>query len=480
MSSLCFAILFLLNVQTIRQDTVIFSPSVEGDTGFGIAIDMERDYVLVGTRGEAAYLFERDEKMWSEGQRLAASDGKPGDGFGSTVSISGDYMVVGAPGYDTNLAANVGAVYVYHRNGAHWVEEAKLIASDATPDKQFGRSIALDGSRLLVGSSGKAYLFEKNESTEWLETSQITPGGYPGVTGFGYNVALRQNRLAIASFTSDDILFSFKSNAYVYELENGVWNRKAIISAGNGSGPTPLSFSDNYLVYGTQGWPSSDPVPGHCGIIRQNGNSWDYEVRLGGGFKPNSFCISLSIDEHRIVVGSPSEKMDDVLVGAAYIYDQVGDEWVLTNEFRPQGGAEQSRYRFGEAVAVQGDYVVVGAPGLRNKGGYTPPAYDGSGNVYLFELKSVEVIPNQFRLYQSFPNPFNESTTIRFDLARDQWVFLDIFDSLGRRVKQIINEHLNAGSHSVSFSGSGLSSGVYVYRLRAGDLVATRRLILIQ
>lgn len=89
-------------------------------------------------------------------------------------------------------------------------------------------------------------------------------------------------------------------------------------------------------------------------------------------------------------------------------------------------------------------------------------------------------VPDAFGLEQNFPNPFNPVTTIRFSLARTVDVNLAVYDVLGRRVTLLVNERKNAGVYEVNFDASRLSSGVYLYRLQAGEYVATKKLLLLR
>jgi polyhydroxybutyrate depolymerase len=88
--------------------------------------------------------------------------------------------------------------------------------------------------------------------------------------------------------------------------------------------------------------------------------------------------------------------------------------------------------------------------------------------------------PREFLLFQNYPNPFNPSTTIKFELPRASQVGLTVCDILGREVSVLLNERKNAGSYEVKFDGQNLSSGVYFYRLRAGDVTQTKRLLLLK
>ncbi|UCC78698.1 MAG: T9SS type A sorting domain-containing protein, partial [Candidatus Zixiibacteriota bacterium] len=88
--------------------------------------------------------------------------------------------------------------------------------------------------------------------------------------------------------------------------------------------------------------------------------------------------------------------------------------------------------------------------------------------------------PDRFMLLQNYPNPFNAQTTIRFVLPQSQNVQLTIYDLLGRRVEVIIDEYMQAGVHTVTFDASKLSSSVYLYRLEAGDVIDTKRMVLLK
>ncbi len=91
-----------------------------------------------------------------------------------------------------------------------------------------------------------------------------------------------------------------------------------------------------------------------------------------------------------------------------------------------------------------------------------------------------EQLPAGFALGQNYPNPFNPSTTIRYQLSQSSLVLLTVFDILGREVAQLVQERQEAGTHSVTFDGSGLPSGVYIYRLQADHRVQTMKMMLMK
>jgi hypothetical protein len=95
-------------------------------------------------------------------------------------------------------------------------------------------------------------------------------------------------------------------------------------------------------------------------------------------------------------------------------------------------------------------------------------------------INQPEVVPGTFSLSQNYPNPFNPSTTIRYGLPQRQQVLLTLFNTLGQRVATLVREEKEAGYHEVKFDATGLSSGVYFYRLQAGNYVATKKLLLLR
>lgn len=92
----------------------------------------------------------------------------------------------------------------------------------------------------------------------------------------------------------------------------------------------------------------------------------------------------------------------------------------------------------------------------------------------------LELVVDEFALYQNYPNPFNPSTSIQFSLPQASEVTLKVFDVTGREIVDLVSGRISAGQHSVTFNASRLSSGVYIYRLEAGEFIQTKRMLLIK
>ena len=101
-----------------------------------------------------------------------------------------------------------------------------------------------------------------------------------------------------------------------------------------------------------------------------------------------------------------------------------------------------------------------------------------SGNISA--INSNKILPNQFALFQNYPNPFNPSTIISYEIPKHSFVTLKIFDILGREIATLVNEEKQIGKYSLKFDASNLSSGIYFYRITAGNFSSVKKMILIK
>ena len=109
----------------------------------------------------------------------------------------------------------------------------------------------------------------------------------------------------------------------------------------------------------------------------------------------------------------------------------------------------------------------------------------GNSNETQLSLKDFNVTPENFALYQNFPNPFNPNTSIRFDISKDALVNIVIHDMMGRLIKTLVNSPLTVGFKSVKWNGTNnknefVAGGVYIYTLQAGDFRTTKKMILLK
>ena len=111
----------------------------------------------------------------------------------------------------------------------------------------------------------------------------------------------------------------------------------------------------------------------------------------------------------------------------------------------------------------------------------TPAQWLGSYQLCMEGINhQTQELPKNFKLYNNYPNPFNPTTTIKFDLPKKSYVQMIIYDILGKTVSTLVDENREAGSYEVEWNGSNYSSGTYFYKLSAGDFVDVKRMILLK
>jgi hypothetical protein len=122
-----------------------------------------------------------------------------------------------------------------------------------------------------------------------------------------------------------------------------------------------------------------------------------------------------------------------------------------------------------ETIAVIPQFFVVQGGKLQVVSGATPVSV----------AAEIPIIPDEFIVHQNFPNPFNPTTTIQFDIPVEGFVTLRVVDVLGNEIAVLVKEEKPMGKYEVEFDASNLSSGVYFYRLQAGDFIDTKKMVLI-
>ena len=150
------------------------------------------------------------------------------DFYGRSVSIDGDYAVVGSNTYD-----NIGCAYVLHYDGTNWSQIAILNSSDGTEDDYFGYSVSISGNNIVVGAyqdddnginSGSAYVFTKPSGgwVDTIETAKLTASDGSAYDYFGYAVSISGDNIVIGAYYDDDNGTS-SGSAYVFAKPSGDW-----------------------------------------------------------------------------------------------------------------------------------------------------------------------------------------------------------------------------------------------------------------
>ena len=207
------AYVYRFNGSTWVQEKKLTASDAADNDWFGFSVCLSGDVAVVGAQSAdcaagagcgAAYLYRFNSSEWVEEQKLTASDAAEVDFFGWSVSITRDVAVVGAPLDDCAAGAFCGAAYVYRFNGLAWIEEQKLIASDAG-NNEFGRSVSASGNVAIVGAPdsgcaagafcGAAYVFRFNGST-WVEEQKLTASDANWSDLYGSQVSIIGNHHA--------------------------------------------------------------------------------------------------------------------------------------------------------------------------------------------------------------------------------------------------------------------------------------------
>ena len=314
----------------IQQAKLLASDAASSDR-FGVSVAISGDVVVIGAFGDdsysgSAYVFEREQGGgWSFVAKLTALDAASYDGFGWSVAISGDTVVVGANGDD----ANTGSAYLFERNQGgsnNWGLVAKLTALDADIYDFFGKSVAISGDVVIVGAdgnsdhglySGSAYLFERDQggSNNWGQVKKLTALDAAGGDQFGESVAINGGVIVVGAY-SNDAHGSGSGAAYLFERDQGGTNNwgqvKKLTPLDAASGDyfgKSVAISGDMVVVGADGNDDHGHRTGSAYLFERNQggtNNWEQVKKLTAldADSNDLFGYSVAISGHTVVVGA--------------------------------------------------------------------------------------------------------------------------------------------------------------------------------
>ena len=229
---------------TEQQKLLASDPANSDLLGYSVALSADGNTALIGAVLEdtspnsdngAAYVFTRTAGVWTQQQKLLASDAASNEEFGISVALSadGNTALIGADKEDTSPNTNNGATYVFTRSGSTWTQQQKLLASDAASNDNFGKSVALsaDGDTALISAenedtspntnNGAVYIFTRSGTT-WTEQQKLLASDAAGGDGFGDSVALSAdgNTALIGAAAEDTSPNTNNGAVYIYALGN--------------------------------------------------------------------------------------------------------------------------------------------------------------------------------------------------------------------------------------------------------------------
>jgi hypothetical protein len=251
------AYVFTRTAGTWTQQQKLTASNAASTDYFGRSVSLSSDGLtaIIGAYEEdtspntdngAAYVFTLSAGVWSEQQKLTASDAASSDEFGYSVSLSsdGNTAIVGSYLEETSPNVNQGAAYVFTRTAGVWTEQQKLVASDAASSDWFGISVALssDGNTAIIGAefedtspnsgNGAAYVFTRTAGT-WTQQQKLTASDAASDDRFGSSVALSSdgNTAIIIANLEDTSPNTENGAAYVFTRTAGTWTQQAKLLA---------------------------------------------------------------------------------------------------------------------------------------------------------------------------------------------------------------------------------------------------------
>jgi hypothetical protein len=208
----------------------------------------------------------RSGSSWTQQTKITASDGLANDNFGGSVAISGDYVLVGAESDDIGSNTSQGSAYVFVRLGTSWTQQAKLTASDGATNDNFGISVSISGDYAVVGAEsddigenlnqGSAYVFVRS-GTSWTQQAKLTASNGEGYDGFGYSVAISDDYAIVGAVYDDVGANSNQGSAYVFVRSGNIWTQirnvtdSAPVNTRNGSS---VAISNGTFIIGALGF----------------------------------------------------------------------------------------------------------------------------------------------------------------------------------------------------------------------------------
>jgi hypothetical protein len=355
-----------------RAETDYFGNSVAIDGGL-IVVGASGDDDG-GSSAGSAYVFERNQdglNAWGQIHKLGASDSGTNKIFGSDVDIFVDTIVVGAQGW----MGIPGSAYVFHRNQSgvdSWGQVEKLTAFDGGSYDNFGLSVSLYGDFVVVGAdsidsyAGAGYLFERNQGgmDQWELLEKITGDDTTDSDRFGGDVAMNADNLLIGA----DGVVSQTGAAYLFTRKGAGWEElerpnASDLASGDRFGAS-LATRGSMLVIGS---PDDNTLTGAVYVFERNesgADSWDQvkKITAHDAAAYDNFGASVDIDGDTIAVGAPGDDDGGESSGSVYIFErnQGGmDEWGVLNKLTASDAGSSDM--FGISVSIDRGRVLVGA-----------------------------------------------------------------------------------------------------------------------
>jgi len=313
-------------------------------------------------------------------QILAPSDAASGysEGFGQSVAISGDWLVIGAP-YDDELEYDAGAAYVFRRSGAQWVEQQKLYDLSPSWEGGFGSSVAIDSDWIVVGAPGigvcagcgigSGVLFRRDDrgtpqdlsDDYWLYAAALHPPPSHLCCKFGTSVAFHGDSILVGSLRGE---FD-AGRAYAFEWNGKEWTGpQTIVPLESQVGDEFGSSVSLHGFLGVIGAKRADGVADQTGaayVFRRTQDGWSQEARLiaSDGEDRDFFGGTVRVGADMVVIGARNNRHCCGTRGAAYVFIPESGIWYERSKVFPNTPTLSTDV--GWSLGIDGDRLLVGA-----------------------------------------------------------------------------------------------------------------------
>jgi len=372
------------------EEQQLLASDGESNDHFGLSVSIDGDNAIIGAYadepGGSAYIFKYNGTCWIEEQKLIASDGEEDENFGKSVSIDGDNILIGADKDHNEIGNFSGSAYMFKYNGTSWNEQQKLTASDGENYDFFGSSVSIDGDFAIIGAdmkndqTGSVYVFKYN-GTSWNEQQKLLASDAEEHSSFGKSISIDGENVLIGSPKRDDIYID-SGAAYLFKYNGTSWNEQQIVIASDGEEVDNFGYSvsidGNNTIIGAYGDNDNGENSGSAYVFKYDGVSWNEQQKLkaSDGDEYDSFGKSVSIDGNTVIIGAYAF---DIYKGASYVFKYNGVSWSGEQKLIPSNGFAKDH--FGWSVSINNDKAVVGAPFY----------YGVMGSAYIFIFENLTI-----------------------------------------------------------------------------------------
>jgi len=374
---------------TDESEVKLTASDAEIEDRFSVSLDVNADVMAIaastadaGTTYQSGvvYVFRKNGTSWLEEAMLSASVPDSNAQLGKDVAVDGNLIVAGAY-KDSEAASKAGAAYVFRWNGVSWVEEAKLMASDAAPDDQFGRFVGISGNTIVVGAwldddggvdSGSAYVFRWN-GANWIEEAKLTASDASAGDAFARNVEISGNVIVAGAAVESNMNGTKAGSAYVFRYNGSAWVEEQKLTASDGANNDwfgrNVDIDNNLIVVGAMKDDDNGSASGSAYVFEWDGSSWTETNKLiaDDGAPGDRFGTHVAVSGNLIVAGSAEDDDLGLRAGSAYVFQRNATNWIQHRKLIASDGAAGDT--FGDRTAVHGSTVLIGAKNDDSKTG---------------------------------------------------------------------------------------------------------------